>query len=70
MFGDLFARLTNETPATSEILRAALAMMLREGMIDVRDKTGLVKRQAGIQHRTDVIKPSSQRLLFIDGRRR
>ncbi len=63
-YEQLFSRLTNETPATSEIIKAALAVMLAGGEIDIRDATGLVKRTAGIQHSTDVIKPSGQRLLF------
>jgi three-Cys-motif partner protein len=63
-FGDFFSGLTNETPATSEILKAALGVLLREGIIDIRDKTGLVRRQTGIQHRTDVMKPSSQPVFF------
>ncbi len=66
-FGDLFAELTNETPATSEIMKEALAAIHKECIIEIRDKSGLVKRQAGIQHRTDIIKPSNQRLLFIPG---
>jgi three-Cys-motif partner protein len=66
MFADFFSRLTNETPATMEIMGMVVAMMQREGMIDIRDKTGLVKRQAGIQRPTDVIKPSPQgRLIFL-----
>lgn len=64
-FSKFFSGLTNETPATSEILKEALAQMLREGIIDVRDKTGSVKRHAGIQHHSDVIRPSTQRRLFI-----
>ena len=64
-FRDFFSGLTNETPATSEIIRAALAAMHREGMVEIRDITGLVKRLAGIQKQTDVIKPSVQRRLFL-----
>jgi len=63
-FATFFAGLTNETPATSEIIKAALAVMLQDGMIDIRDKTGLVKRQIGVQHGTDIIRPSRQRRLF------
>ena len=63
-FGDFFSRLTNETPATSEIIKSVLGILLKEGAIEVRDKTGLVKRKVGIQHPTDVIKPSTQQLLF------
>ena len=64
-FDDLFSQLTNETPATSDIFKVELGIIHKEGIIDIRDKSGLVKRQAGIQHRTDVIKPSSQRRLFL-----
>lgn len=64
-FAELFASLTNETPATSEIIKAALGEMHRHGEIHIRDETGLVIRQAGIQHRTDVITISKQRRLFV-----
>jgi hypothetical protein len=39
-FADFFSRLTNETPATSEIMKAGLAIMVNEGAINVRDNTG------------------------------
>jgi hypothetical protein len=64
-FRDLFSGLTNESPATSELFKVALAVMHRDGLVEIRDKTGLVKRLAGIQHQTDVIRPSSQRRLFV-----
>lgn len=64
-FWDFFTKLTNETPATSDIFKKALAAMQREGLIDVRDKTGYVKRQTGIQSRTDILRPSGQRSLFV-----
>ena len=66
-FRDLFSALTNEMPATSDMLKQVLAPMLQSGMIDVRDRTGLVKRAVGIQRGSDVIKPSRQRRLFIPG---
>ena len=60
-FGDFFSQLTNETPATSELLKSAIAILHKQGIIDIRDKTGLVKRQAGVHDKTDVITPSRQR---------
>ena len=66
-FRELFSGLTNESPATSELFRFAIAAMHREGLVDIRDKTGLVKRISGIQHQSDVIKPSAQRRFFIPG---
>jgi three-Cys-motif partner protein len=65
MFGDLFASLTNETPATSEIIRMVLREMLRDKMIEVRDQEGKVCRQKGVRHRTDIIVPSCQRRMFL-----
>jgi hypothetical protein len=59
--------LTNETPATSGIIKSALAVLQGEGIIEIRDKTGSVKRRAGIQSWTDVIKPVTQRSLFMLG---
>jgi hypothetical protein len=64
-FKELFAGLTNETPATSELVKVALEVMQKESAIEIRDKTGLVKRVAGVQRPTDIITPSIQRRLFI-----
>lgn len=65
MFKQLFADITNETPATSDILKRGIAVLLEEGHLEVRDATGLTQRQAGVQHDTDVIKPMKQRKLFL-----
>jgi three-Cys-motif partner protein len=66
-FDQLFSKLTNESPATSSIMKAALAVMVQDGEIDVRDKTGHVKRQTGIQHGSDVLKPAAQRTFYVLG---
>jgi three-Cys-motif partner protein len=64
-FGSFFSTMTNETPATSDIIKANLAILLSEGQIEIRDETGLVKRESGIQHRNDVIMWRPQRVLFV-----
>lgn len=66
-FSTFFAELTNETPATSDIIKAALADLLIEGEIEIRDETGLVQRQSGVQRRSDVLKRSAQKSLFVFG---
>jgi hypothetical protein len=63
-FSQLFAKLTNESPATSAIMKDAIAVMLKDGEIEIRDKTGNVKRQSGVQHGTDVLKPKPQRTFY------
>lgn len=62
-FKSLFATLTNETPATSEIMRAALRQLEREGVFEIHDKDGKRKRQ--ITAGTDVISRSKQKLIFL-----
>ena len=66
-FNSLFSALTNETPATREIIKAVLGVLLREGQIEIRDETGLTRRQSGIQQWNDLIRRSDQRLLFVPG---
>ena len=63
-FGDFFAGTTNETPATSDFMKDALAILRSEGAIEIRTNDGLRKR-SGIRHRTDIIKPTGQRSFFI-----
>jgi three-Cys-motif partner protein len=64
-FGRFFSTLTNETPATSDIIKANLAILLGEGQIEIRDETGLVRRESGVQHPNDVVKWKPQRVLFV-----
>jgi three-Cys-motif partner protein len=59
-FQDLFAELTNETPATSDIMKEVLNNLARQGILKVADKSG-GKRRAGIQHDSDIITPSRQK---------
>ena len=66
-FHQLFSRLTNETPATSSHLMAALAEMNMGGMVAITDKTGTITRKAGVQHKSDVITRSRQKRLFLPG---
>jgi len=63
-FADTFAHFTNESPVTSDIMRDVLSDLVKEGVIDVYDKTGS-KRRSGVKHDSDVIVPSRQRRLFL-----
>lgn len=67
-FQQFFSALTNETPATSRLMKSVLAQLLSSGIVDIKDKTGTITRKAGVQHKSDVIIPSPQRRLFIPGR--
>lgn len=65
-FKDLFALLTNETPATSEHIKVVLAQLRAEGAIVIRDSAGLVTRESGVQQPTDVIRPSDQKTFIFN----
>ena len=65
VFNDLFDMLTNECPVTAEVMKGVLSDLAKQGVIQVKDKTGAKNRRAGIQHDTDVIIPSRQMRLFL-----
>jgi len=64
-FHDLFSKLTNDSPATAEIMKHVLTDLAKEGVIEVREKSGLKQRRAGIQHGSDIVIPSPQMRLFM-----
>lgn len=64
-FNDLFSRLTNDCPVTAEIMKGVLNDLAREGVIQVRDKTGTKMRRGSIQHGSDVILRSRQKRLSL-----
>jgi hypothetical protein len=57
--------LTNECPVTADIMKGVLSDLAKEGVIQIRDKTGTKTRRASIQHDSDVIIPSRQKRLFL-----
>ena len=63
-FKTLFSSISNETPATSQILREVLQDLANDSRVTIKDETGLTVRRAGIQHDTDVIVVHPQRRLF------
>lgn len=64
-FDEFFSNLTNETPATSEHLKHVLADLVREGVIEVRDRTGEKLRQVGVRQKSDlIIRKRQKRLSF------
>jgi hypothetical protein len=63
-FGEAFAKLTNETPVTSDIMKGVLNDLARQGVIKVRDHSGAVKRRSGVQRDSDVIIVTRQMRLF------
>lgn len=63
-FTDLFSSISNETPATSYILKGVLSELAREGVIDVRSESGS-KRRAGIVKPTDIVVPHQQKRIFF-----
>ncbi len=60
-FAEFFAATTNETPATSEIMKEAIATLCREGIVNVTDKTGIKRRKVGVQSNSDVLRLSRQK---------
>lgn len=61
----LFSRISNETPATVEILSEVLGELSCDGHLQVRDRTGLVRRRSGIQKKDDIIILDKQKRLFV-----
>jgi three-Cys-motif partner protein len=64
-FSEFFGGLTNEVPVTQQIMADVLRELAREGLVEIRDSTGLTARRSGIQRPTDVIMVSGQKRLFI-----
>lgn len=63
-FFELFASLTNESPATSDIFQSVVSNLAKEGMIEIINyRTGRGKE--GIPNNLDIIKPSKQRRMFL-----
>ena len=60
----LFADVSNGTPATVQMLRDVLRELGSEGVISIRDETGLTTRTKGVQSDKDVIRATGQRRLF------
>jgi len=63
-YSELFSRITNETPASSEIIKGVISDLKAEGVLEIRDKTGTIQRDARIQKSSDLIIRSPQKLLF------
>ncbi|MBX3412454.1 MAG: three-Cys-motif partner protein TcmP [Pirellulales bacterium] len=64
-FTELFSNLTNECPVTAEIMKDVLSDLAKQGVIQVKDKTGAKSRRVGIQHDSDIIIPTRQMRLFL-----
>ncbi len=63
-FKGLFSSISNETPATSEILRESLLGLATDERVIIKDVTGLTRRRAGVQHDSDLIYIPRQKRLF------
>ena len=63
-FKSLFSKISNETPATSEILRHSLKDLAKEKEILIKDATGKTVRRAGVQHESDLISVTRQMRFF------
>jgi hypothetical protein len=64
-FSELFAKISNETPATSELLRISLRDLATDGSVVIKDHSGSTIRRSGIQHDTDLIILPRQKRLFL-----
>lgn len=47
-YADLFSRITNETPANIEIIKSVIADLRTEGVLEIRDKTGMIQFNCGL----------------------
>jgi three-Cys-motif partner protein len=63
-FKGLFSSISNDTPATSEILKASLLDLAEDERVIIKDATGLTLRRAGVQHDSDLIYIPRQKRLF------
>jgi len=63
-FKGLFSTISNETPATSDILKESILELAVDERLIVKDATGLTVRRAGVQHDTDLIYIPRQKRLF------
>lgn len=63
-FRTLFSELSNGSPATTEIFRDALRTIVADGLVSVRDKSGLKVRR-GVREDTDIITITKQKRLFL-----
>jgi hypothetical protein len=64
-FSELFSKISNETPATSELLRRCLSELAKEKTVVIKDRTGSTVRKSGIQHDSDLIILPRQKRLFL-----
>ena len=62
-FYEIFGKLTNETPVTSDIMIEVMNDLARQGVVKVVDKSG-ARRRSGIQHQSDIIIPNQKRLFL------
>jgi three-Cys-motif partner protein len=60
----LFAEVSNGTPATVEMLRDVLRDLASEGVVSIRDESGLTARTRGVQSDRDVVRATGQGRLF------
>jgi three-Cys-motif partner protein len=63
-FEEFFARVTNETPATSAIMGEVLVDLAREGVIEIRHDKRITNRTKSLK-RTDLLILSKQRRFFL-----
>lgn len=63
MFDHLFANLTNDCPVTTNIMMEVISDLSRQGIVRIISKKGSTRRK-GIQHGTDIVIPSRQKLFF------
>jgi three-Cys-motif partner protein len=63
-FSEFFAQVTNEVPVTQKIMAGVFRELAREGLIEIRDSTGLTARRSGIPRSSDIILVSGQKRLF------
>jgi three-Cys-motif partner protein len=66
-FSQLFSDLTNDCPATANIMKGVLGDLVKQGVIKVRDKTGQTYRRSRIDSDSDIIIPNRQKRIIFRG---
>jgi hypothetical protein len=65
-FGELFTVTCNTSPASAEIYREAIGLLLKEKDLEVINQNGGTRRSANSIHNNDQILPPRQQRFFFD----
>jgi three-Cys-motif partner protein len=63
MFNEFFSNVTNECPATMDIMNAIISRLVREGDLVILGRDGKLQNQIRTRH--DIVKPTSERYIRL-----